>query len=80
MPQFRSSSNGDLYVQYTVVFPSAIDDSTKLGKNKFNVYHFFNNLISNFLFFFFKKKSGLKDLFKHTDTSNTQNIHKKVEL
>ncbi|RIA89230.1 hypothetical protein C1645_772896 [Glomus cerebriforme] len=32
MPQFRSSVNGNLYVQYTVIFPSIIDDSTKQGK------------------------------------------------
>ncbi|CAG8612000.1 7087_t:CDS:2 [Funneliformis mosseae] len=33
MPQFRSQSKGDLYVKYTVVFPSVIDDNTKQGKN-----------------------------------------------
>ncbi|CAB5396469.1 unnamed protein product [Rhizophagus irregularis] len=31
MPHFRSTTNGDLYIQYTVVFPSIIDDSTKQG-------------------------------------------------
>ena len=31
MPHFRSLASGDLYVQYTVVFPSIIDDSTKQG-------------------------------------------------
>ncbi|GBB92234.1 hypothetical protein RclHR1_01990006 [Rhizophagus clarus] len=31
MPHYRSSVNGDLYIQYTVVFPSIIDDSTKQG-------------------------------------------------
>ncbi|CAI2174545.1 14426_t:CDS:2 [Funneliformis geosporum] len=29
MPQLRSKSKGDLYVQYTVVFPTVIDDHTK---------------------------------------------------
>ena len=36
MPHFRSTDSGDLYIQYTVLFPSIIDESTKQGKNKNN--------------------------------------------
>ncbi|CAG8550557.1 3665_t:CDS:2 [Diversispora eburnea] len=36
MPQHRTKSKGDLYVEYTVVFPSVIDEKTKQGlKNLF---------------------------------------------
>ncbi|CAG8809412.1 25916_t:CDS:2, partial [Racocetra persica] len=34
MPRHRTQLKGDLYVEYTVVFPSVIDDATKEGLKK----------------------------------------------
>lgn len=41
MPIYKSSpSKGDLYVEYTVIFPNKIDDSTKEGNYHHHHHHY----------------------------------------